>query len=149
MATEERTRLLVATGAAAADLDALPPLVRFLIDSAFEILVVTPVLPTGLQWLVSDTDRARHEADERLQKVMGQLGGSGATGRIGDESPLTAIADAVRDFRPTHILVALRAADHAAWQEEQLTDLIRRRFHIPMTVFELDRGGHVAATSHA
>jgi hypothetical protein len=34
----------------------------------------------------------RHEADERL-------------------------ADAVRRFRPDHILIALRASDHNAWQE--------------------------------
>jgi hypothetical protein len=43
---------------------------RSLIASASEILVVTPVLPTRLQWLASDTGRVREEAAERLQKVL-------------------------------------------------------------------------------
>jgi hypothetical protein len=63
-------------------------------------------------------------------------------GAIGDETPLTAFADAIRTFRPNHILIALRAADHDAWQERNLVDRIRGNFGIPITVFELDRTGH-------
>jgi hypothetical protein len=44
-------RLLVATGAAVADVDALPPLVRRLLDAASDVLVITPILPGGLPWL--------------------------------------------------------------------------------------------------
>lgn len=45
MPAKEETRLLIVTGAAAADVEQLPPLVQSLIESASEILVVTPVLP--------------------------------------------------------------------------------------------------------
>jgi hypothetical protein len=55
---------LVLAGAAVADLDELPDDVRAVIESAEQVFVVTPTLPTGIQWLMSDTDRARHEADE-------------------------------------------------------------------------------------
>jgi hypothetical protein len=153
VATREETRLLIVTGAAAADAKQLPLLIRSLIESASEILVITPVLPGRLQWLVSDTDRVRHEADERLQTVLGQVETlapeADATGRVGDETPLSAFADAVRRFRPDHILIALRAADHSAWQERQLGDRVREGFHIPLTIFEIDRAGRVAAAGSA
>ena len=136
---------MVATGAAVADVDELPPLVRGLLDAASDVLVLTPILPGGLQWLVSDTDRARHEADERLNVVLGYMEALGvpAEGRVGDETPLTAFDDAVREFRPDHILIALRAAEHAGWQERGLLNQVRARFRIPMTIFEIGREGRV------
>jgi hypothetical protein len=92
--------------------------------------------------IASDTDRARFEADERLSTVLGQVEtlASVATvrGRIGDETPLTAFSDAVREFSPDHILIAGRSSDHSGWQERGLLDQIRE-FGIPVTVFELDR----------
>ena len=142
-----QTRLLIATGEAAANVDELPPLIRTLIQSASEILVVTPILVSRLRWLDSDTDRARYEADERLGVVLGHVEALApevdTRVQIGDETPLTAFDDAIRAFRPDHILIALRSADHEAWQERGLIDALRRDFHIPMTVFEIDRAGHV------
>ena len=70
--------------------------------------------------------------------------GVAAEGRVGDETPLTALEDAVRQFRPDHILIALRAEDHAGWQERGLVDQVRARFRIPITVFEIGREGHVS-----
>ena len=144
MATHDGTRLLIATGEAAASGDELPRLVRALIDTASEVLVMTPMLISRLEWLASDTDRARYEADERLSTVLGQLDtlAPEATvhGRVGDDTPFTAFADAIRDFRPDHILIALRGGDHSGWQERGLLDQIRE-FGIPITVFELDRAG--------
>jgi hypothetical protein len=137
------TRLLIATGEAAAAVDVLPPLVRMLINTASEILVMTPVLPGGLEWLVSDTDRARHEADERLSTVLGQVEAiapeADVRTEIGDETPITAFQDAIRNFGPDHILIALRSADQSGWQERGLVDRIIRDFGIPITVFEIDR----------
>lgn len=141
------TRLLVATGEAAANVDELPVLVRKLIESASEILIITPVLVSRLGWLVSDTDRARYEADERLTVVLGHIetlvSGTETKAQLGDETPLTAFEDAVRAFRPDHILIALRSGDHDAWQERGLIDALRQSFHIPMTIFEIDRAGRV------
>ncbi len=146
---EQETRLLIVTGAAVADVAELPPLVRSLIESASEILVVTPVLPGRLQWLASDTDRVRHEADERLRTVISHLEEiapeAATAAAVGDETPLSVFADAVRRFRPDHILLALRASDHAAWQERGLTDRVREGFHLPLTIFEIDRAGDVPA----
>jgi hypothetical protein len=144
MAAQSGTRLLIATGEAAASEDELPRLVRVLIESASELLVMTPTLIGRLQWLASDTDRARYEADERLSVVLGQVEALAPTaeirGRVGDETPFTAFADAIQSFLPDHILIGLRSSDHAGWQERGLLDQIRE-FGIPITVFELDRAG--------
>jgi hypothetical protein len=147
MASDGSPRLLIATGEAAANLEELPQLIRALIQSASEIVVVTPMLVSGLQWLASDSDRARYEADERLAAVLGDVEalqpGAAIRGEVGDDTPMTALDDVMRQFRPDHILIALRSSDHDAWQERGLLDEIRQVFHIPMTVFEIDRAGHV------
>ena len=146
----EKTRLLIATGEAVASVDELPPLVRALIDTASEILVMTPILTGALQWLASDTDQARYEADQRLETILGHVQAlapeSDVRAQVGDETPLTAFADAIRQFGPDHILIALRRSDHKAWQERHLIDRIRENFRIPITVFEIDRAGHVPAS---
>jgi hypothetical protein len=145
------TRVLLVTEAVVADVSEVPLLARGLMESACDVLVVTPILPTRLQWLASDIDRATHEADERLQAVMGQVGETTSAvrvqGMIGDESPITALNDAVARFQPDHILIGLRAENHDDWQERHLIERIRERFHIPLTVFEIDRRGHVAGVS--
>jgi hypothetical protein len=141
------SRLLIATGAAAVSVGELPELVRALIQRASDVLVMTPILTTALQWIASDTDRARYEADERLRAVLGDiqaLAPEAAThAQIGDETPMTAFADAIGQFQPDHILVALRSTDDSGWQERGLTDALRRDFHIPITVFEIDAAGRV------
>ena len=146
MSSTGEMRLLIATGEAAADVDEVPPLIRTLIQSASEILAITPILVSRLRWLASDTDRARYEADERLGIVLGHIEALGPTaevkGQVGDETPLTAFDDAIRTFQPDHILIGLRSADHGAWQERGLIDTLRSTFHIPMTIFEIDLGRH-------
>lgn len=147
MVDRQDVRLLIVTGEAVVEADELPPLIRSLIESASQILVITPVLPSRLQWIASDTDRVREEADSRLRAVMDQVEeiapDATAAGRVGDETPLSAFADAVRRFRPDHILIAVRARDHSAWQERRLSERVLEAFHIPITMFEIDHVGHV------
>jgi multicomponent Na+:H+ antiporter subunit G len=132
-------RLLIAVGQSATDPADLPSAVRGLIDAAGEVLVIAPTLPSRLQWLVSDTDRATARADERLRVVLGHLDELGATaqGRVGSDEPLVAFDDAVREFGPDHILVALRPEERAGWQERGLIDAVLARFGLPVTVFVL------------
>jgi hypothetical protein len=132
-------RLLIAAGESAASAEDLPFGVRELIDAAVEILVVTPTLPGRLDWLASATDRATEQADERLQKILGQLGelDAEAAGVVGSDDPLDGLADPIREFSPDHLLVALREAEKAGWQERGLLDGIVERFSIPTTVFSV------------
>jgi hypothetical protein len=117
----------------------LPESVRALVDRASDVFVVTPSLPSRLQWLASDIDSSQRLADKRLDAVLGQLTSINvdATGRVGADDPLTAFEDAIREFGPDHILIGLRAADHAGWQERGLLDSVLASFHLPITVFEI------------
>jgi hypothetical protein len=131
--------LLIAAGEAASGREDLPFGVRALIDAAEEILVMTPSLPGRFEWLASATDRAREQADARLHTVLGQLdaAGSEASGAVGSDDPIEALADSIREFEPDHLLIALRAGERAGWQERGLLDRIEQRFAIPMTVFSV------------
>ena len=132
-------RLLIAAGESADSGDDLPVTIRQLLDVADEILVVTPTLPGRLEWLASATDRSREEADERLQTVLGQLEEVGAetAGTVGSDDPLEAIADAVAQFSPHHLLIALRSGEKSGWQERGILDKVEDRFGLPMTVFRV------------
>jgi hypothetical protein len=143
--TPATRRLLVVADAALADVAELPPRVRTIIDEAGEIYVVTPSLPGRLDWLASELNPSRHIADERLDTVLGQLRsiGAEARGTTGDDSTLTAFADAVAQFQPDHILIGLRSPEHANWQERGLVKHVQERFGLPVTSFAVDRLGHI------
>jgi hypothetical protein len=132
-------RLLIAVGAAAESAVDVPSGVRALLDQSKEILVIAPALPSRLDWLTSDTDKARGAADERLGAVLGQLKQMGveARGEVASDDPLIAFADAVDEFNPDHIVVALRASERADWQEDGLIERLIERFGLAVTVFPI------------
>jgi nucleotide-binding universal stress UspA family protein len=142
-------RLLFVSDAAVADVDELPRAVRAVIDDAAELYVVTPSLPGRLAWLASELNRSRHAADGRLDTVLGNMRsiGARASGKTGDDSTLTAFEDAVAEFRPDHILIALRSSEHANWQERGLIKHVQDRFGLPVTTFAVDPRGHVEAAN--
>lgn len=140
-------RLLFVADAAVADAQDLPPAVRAIIGSAAEVHVVTPTLPGRLAWLADDVDWLRHVADERLDTVLGHVRsiGSDAHGVAGRGSVLTVIADAIAEFSPDHILLALRGAEHANWQERRLIEHVEDRFGLPVITYAVDVGGRTAS----
>ncbi len=142
VAAHRGSRLLIAAGEAASRPENLPAGIRSLIDAADTILVMAPSLPRRLDWLVSATDKARQQADQRLDVVLGHLAemGADARGEVGADDPLLAFEDAIRQFGPDHLLVALRADDRKRWQERGLLDRIQQRFALPTTVFQFNDG---------
>jgi nucleotide-binding universal stress UspA family protein len=142
-------RLLFVADAAVADVDELPPAVRAVIGAAAEVYVVTPTLPGRLAWLADDIDGFRHLADERLDAVLGHLHtiDAHASGWAGRGSVLTPIAEAVSQFRPDHILLALRSREHANWQEKRLIEHIEERFGLPLTTYAVDPRGHASSAA--
>jgi nucleotide-binding universal stress UspA family protein len=140
-------RLLFVADAAVADVVELPPAVRAIIESVAEVYVVTPSLPGRLAWLTDDVDRCRHIADERLDAVLGHMReiGADASGLARRGSVLTVIADAVADFAPDHILLALRSSEHANWQERRLIEHVEDHFGLPVTAYAVDVRGRTAS----
>ena len=120
-----------------------------MIDAAAEVYVVTPTLPGRLAWLADDVDRFRHIADERLDTVLGHMRsiGADARGLAGRGSVPLVVADAVAEFEPNHVLVALRSPEHANWQERRLSEDIEERFGLPVTTYAVDLRGHTP-TAH-
>ncbi len=137
-------RLLFVADAAVADVDQLPSAVRAVIDSAAEIYVITPTLPGRLAWLADDVDRFRHVADDRLDLVLEHMRsiGAHASGLAGRGSVSLVIADAVAEFKPNHVLIALRSPEDANWQERRLSEHLEQRFRLPVTTYAVDRRGH-------
>jgi hypothetical protein len=132
-------RLLIAAGDSASSTTELPAGVRLLVEAAEKVFVITPTLPSRLEWLASATDTAREQADERLRVLLGHLEemGAEARGAVGADDPLLAFDDAIREFNPDHLLVALRAEEGAGWQESGLLDRLQDRFGLPVTAFAL------------
>jgi hypothetical protein len=133
------SRLLIAAGGAASRPEELPPSIRSLIEAADEVLVIAPRLPGRWEWLASATDKASEQADKRLHAVLGHLEelGADAKGAVGADDPLLAFEDAIRQFSPDHILIALRPPERAGWQERDLLDNVLEQFGLPITVFQL------------
>jgi nucleotide-binding universal stress UspA family protein len=140
-------RLLFVADAAVADADELPRAVRAVLEAAAEVHVLTPTLPDRLAWLADDVDRFRHVADERLDTVLGHMLaiGAHADGLAGRGSVMLVVADAVAEFDPDHILIALRGPEHANWQERRLTEHIQERFRLPVSSYAVDVGGHTSS----
>ena len=137
-------RLLFVSDAAVADVGELPTAVRAIVDAAREVYVITPTLPGRLAWLADDVDRFRHYADERLDTVLSHMHSIGvhAGGAAARGSDLTVVADAVTEFEPDHILIALHISDHANWQERRLIEHVENRFRLPVITFVVDLAGH-------
>ena len=90
----------------------------------------------------------RHLADERLDTVLGHMhsidahasGCGGPWQRPDRRSPTPS-----REFRPDHILLALRSPEHANWQETRLIEHIEERFGLPLTTYAVDAArAHIA-----
>src|SRR3954447_430720 len=128
-------RLLFIADAAVADVNDLPPAVRAMIDAAAEVYVVTPTLPGRLAWLADDVDGFRHFADERLDTVLEHVRsiGADARGLAGRGSIPLVVADAVAEFKPNHVLVALRSPERGKGQGRRLRGESGERFGLRVT----------------
>jgi hypothetical protein len=93
------------------------------------VLVIAPALNSRLRRWVSDEDRARRRAAERLRMYLDQLEQAGvhAEGRVGDADPLLAIADALVTFPADEIVIAGSAGPVA----EHVARRARKRFSVP------------------
>jgi len=111
-------------------------------DYRTEVLVVTPALNTRLKTFMSDEDRAREQAQQRLDTSLAQLRESGieARGEVGDGDPLQAIEDALRTFGADEIIISTHPEGRSNWLERGVVDGARERFSVPIThvVVDLD-----------
>jgi hypothetical protein len=105
-----------------------------------EVLVVTPALNTKLKTFTSDEDRAREQAQQRLDASLGRLREAGieASGEIGDGDPLQAIEDALRTFGADEIIISTHPEGRSHWLERGVVGGARERFAVPITHVVVD-----------
>lgn len=105
-----------------------------------QVLVVCPALNSPVRHWVSDEDRARAEAQERLDRSLGELTRIGihARGEIGDSDPLQAIEDALRTFGADVIIISTHPEGRSNWLERGVVEGARERFAVPITHVVVD-----------
>jgi hypothetical protein len=104
------------------------------------VLVVSPALNSPLRHFVSDEDKARQAAQERLNRSLHALGDAGidARGEVGDADPLQAIEDALRTFGADEIIISTHPEGRSNWLEKGVVSGAQRRFTVPITHVVVD-----------
>jgi nucleotide-binding universal stress UspA family protein len=112
-------------------------------ETKAEIMVCTPALNSRLRHWVSDEDRARAAAQERLDASLERMRklGIDASGEIGDADPLQAMEDALRTFGADEIIISTHPEGRSNWLERGVVEHARDRFAVPIrhVVVDLDR----------
>jgi hypothetical protein len=105
-----------------------------------EVLVVTPALNSPVRHWTSDEDRARAEAQKRLEASLQRLGRAGidARGEVGDGDPLQAIEDALRTFGADEVIISTHPEGRSHWLERGVVSGARERFAVPITHVVVD-----------
>lgn len=114
-----------------------------------EVLVVAPAIVDRWHFWASDVDAARVEAESRVEESIGALAfrGSHWRGLVGDEDPLQAIDDALREFPADEIIVVTAERDAASWIEDGLIAQVEARYPLPVTHF-ISSGDGAARSAH-
>jgi hypothetical protein len=105
-----------------------------------QVLVVSPALNSPLRHFVSDEDKARQVAQQRLNHSLHALDGAGiaARGEVGDADPLQAIEDALRTFGADEIIISTHPEGRSNWLEKGVVSGAQRRFTVPITHVVVD-----------
>ena len=105
-----------------------------------EVLVVCPALNSPIRHWASDEDRARANAQLRLDASLARLAEAGieARGQVGDCEPLQAIEDSVRTFGPDEIIISTHPEGRSNWLEKGVVSGARERFAVPITHVVVD-----------
>jgi GABA permease len=94
-------------------------------------LVVCPALNSRLKTFTSDEDPAREAAQARLDATLTRLVSVGIEASV-------AVADAVRTFGPSEIVISTHPPGKSNWLERGIVDSVRARFDVPVTHVVVD-----------
>lgn len=100
------------------------PALSAVVSEDDELHVVVPVVEQSrLQWLANDEDAARADAREIGESVGLAAPAEPSTVDVKPDGPMQVLRDAIAEYRPDRIVVALREGDDATWLEDgQLDD---------------------------
>jgi len=97
--------------------------------------LVYPLPVSPIRHWASDVDRARAEAESRLEDSVQVLRAHGleARGEIGDDDALQAIEDSLRRFGADGIIVVTHGDAHGNELDPAVVEKARERFALPIT----------------
>jgi hypothetical protein len=109
-------------------------------DTEADVLVVCPALNSRIRHWTSDEDRAREQAQDRLERSLAALAEHGveARGQVGDDDPMQAIEDALRTFGADEIIISTHPPGRSNWLEREVISRARERFDLPITHVVVD-----------
>jgi uncharacterized membrane protein len=118
-------------------------------DTDADVLVVCPALNSRIRHWTSDEDRAREQAQERLERSLAALAEQGveARGQVGDDDPMQAIEDALRTFGADEIIISTHPPGRSNWLEREVIVRARERFDLPITHVVVDLEHEVQRSS--
>lgn len=142
-------RVLIITNEVVANPAGVPDVIQKQVREADAVCVIAPALTGRLHSWVSDVDAEYREADQRMRMLVGDIDSSGpvVSGRVGDEDPLQAVADALVEFPADALILGVHASDEANWRERRFSKKVRERFALPVTEVMLDREGQVLSVT--
>jgi hypothetical protein len=113
-----REGVLVLADATCSGVQLSESIVRHVHGRDVEVQVVAPTLPDPAHYIASDEDAAHSAAAGRLGETLDQLKQAGivATGSVGTDDPVQALADAVAVFPATELVIVTSTESH--WLEE-------------------------------
>jgi hypothetical protein len=113
-----------------------------------EVLVVAPALNSRLRHWTSDEDRARAQAQARLDASLAALAevGVDAEGHVGDDDPVQAVDDALRMFPADELIVSTHPPGRSNWLENDVVRVLRERYGCPITHVIVDLAHEEART---
>lgn len=114
-------------------------------DTVFDVVVPASPVETGAAVRHGPLDVAeatRQAAEQRLAQALDSLHAHslGATGRIGDPSPVHALAAAVQSFRPDVIVIATPPPEESIWHRYDIVDRARADYPMPVVHVIGERG---------
>jgi len=109
-----------------------------------EVLVVAPALNSRLRHYMSDSDGARHAAEQRLAGCLARLRDAGvrAEGHVGDADPLRAMEDAMAVFKADEIVIGTHPEERSNWLAHDIVSRACARFGLPVAHIVVDVAAH-------
>jgi hypothetical protein len=99
-----------------------------------ELDVLAPILASRSHTLAGDIDRERADAQQRLEASLGWAAAQGfaAKGEVGDEDPLTAIEDELRDFGVNEVVIVRHARERRSWLANRMLGYLAKELQVPV-----------------
>jgi hypothetical protein len=106
-----------------------------------DVRVVVPAIEGGrLEHTLGDVDEPRHQAEERLEKVLQMLRGReiAVSGEVGDPDPVRAAQDALLKGPADEVLIFEHCESQAQWYENGLLERAEEEIEPPLRVVFLE-----------